>query len=49
MVILFPFIKGENITQKGLLIGIPVWTVGGFLFGYTMKRILGKRKSKVAE
>ena len=46
MVIIFPLIKGENITQKGLLIGIPLWTVGGLLFGYTMKRITGKRKQK---
>ena len=49
MVIVLPLIKGENITQKGLLIGIPLWTVGGLLFGYTMKRINGKRKEKVTE
>ena len=50
MVVIFPLIKGENITQKELLIGIPVWIVGGGLFfGYTMKRVNGKRKSKVTE
>ena len=38
MVILFPLIKGDNITQTGLLIGIPIWTLGGLLFGYIMKR-----------
>jgi len=39
LTILFPFIQGKDITQKALLIGIPLWTVGGLLFGYTMKRI----------
>ena len=49
MVIIFPLIKGENITQTRLLIGIPIWTLCGLWFGYTMKRINGKRKPKVKE
>jgi len=39
MEILFPLIQGKDITQKGLLIGIPVWMIGGLLFGCTLKRI----------
>jgi len=49
MVILFPLIEGENITQKKLLIGIPLWIVAGLLYGYTMKRNIGKREKKVTE
>jgi hypothetical protein len=46
MVVLFPLIEGEAITQKGLLIGIPVWAVAGFVFGFTMKIINRKKKIK---
>ena len=46
MTILFPLIQGENLTQRRLLIGIPIWAVAGFLFGFAMKIIKsGKRKS----
>jgi len=44
MTILFPLMKGETITQKGLLIGIPLWTIGGLVFGYTMKRFTNKKQ-----
>jgi len=46
MVVLSPLIKGENLNQKELLIGIPIWTVAGLLFGFTMKIINGKKKIK---
>jgi hypothetical protein len=46
MAILFPLIKGETLTQKGLLIGIPVWVIAGLLFGFTMKIINGRKKMK---
>jgi hypothetical protein len=46
MVVLFPLIEGEAITQKGLLVGIPVWAVAGFVFGFTMKIINRKKKIK---
>jgi hypothetical protein len=46
MDILSPLIKGETLTQKGLLIGIPVWVVVGLLFGFTMKLINRKKKIK---
>jgi hypothetical protein len=46
MTILFPLIDGEGITQKKILIGIPVWTIAGLLFGLTMKAIGGKKKNE---
>jgi hypothetical protein len=46
MVILLPFIKGETLTQKGLLIGIPIWAVVGVLFGFTMKIINRKKRER---
>ena len=45
-VILSPLIKGENLTQKGLLIGIPVWIVAGLLSGFTMKLLIRKKNIK---
>jgi hypothetical protein len=44
MVIVFPLIQGKDITQKGLLIGIPVWMICGLLSGLTMKWIYRKQK-----
>jgi len=41
--ILLPLIEGEGITQKKILIGIPLWTITGLLFGLTMKIIGGKK------
>ena len=46
MQILFPLIDGREITQRGLLIGIPIWIVGGLLFGVAMKLINRKKKIK---
>ena len=40
-----PLIFGEPITQKKLFIGIPIWTIGGLLFGLWMKKIRKRRKS----
>jgi len=42
--ILLPLIDGRGITQKELLIGIPMWAIGGFLFSFTMKIINRKRR-----
>ena len=44
--VLFPLIGGEDITLKGLLTGIPVWILGGLLFGYIVKMFLGQRGTK---
>jgi hypothetical protein len=45
MNILLPLIKGETLTQKELLIGIPVWVAAGLLYGFTMK-IINRKKIK---
>ena len=45
MAVIFPLIDGSGITVKTLLIGIPVWAVGGLGFGYTMKLIMGKSRA----
>ncbi len=44
--VISPLIEGEGITFKGLLIGIPVWILGGSIFGYIMKKILGQPNTK---
>jgi hypothetical protein len=46
MTVLFPLIDGTGITQKGLLIGIPVWAIAGLVFGFIMKIINRKKKEK---
>jgi hypothetical protein len=46
MVLLFPLITGEGWTTRGILIGIPVWLIGGLAYGYMMKIFVGKRKSR---
>lgn len=41
MTFLFPLIMGEKITLLKIAIGIPVWTIGGLGFGYSMKSLMG--------
>ena len=43
MIIIFPLIKGEEITQRNLLIGLPFWLIGGLGWGYMMKRWMNKK------
>ena len=38
MNIAFPLIKGEEITFKQIAIGIPIWLLGGLIFGYLMRK-----------
>lgn len=38
MNIAFPLIKGEEITFKQIAIGIPIWLLGGFVFGSLMRK-----------
>ncbi|MCX8020478.1 MAG: hypothetical protein N2747_08305 [Chitinophagaceae bacterium] len=47
MILIFPLIEGEEITLRKILLGIPLWTIGGLIFGYLMKLISGKSKSKI--
>lgn len=47
MVFVFPWFSGEEITMAKILIGIPVWTLGGLGFGYSMKKWSGKKGVQV--
>ncbi len=44
MTFLYPIIKGESITLKHAHIDIPVWIIGGLLFGYIMKLVNATNK-----
>jgi hypothetical protein len=48
MTFIHPLIAQHEITQKSILIGIPLWLIGGLGWGYTMKIVLnkGERKNK---
>ncbi len=43
MVIIFPLIRQEEITIGRLLIGIPIFLLGGLVFGYMMKIRMNKK------
>lgn len=43
MVVIIPIIKGETITIKNIIIGIPLWTIGGLAWGYLMKLWMNKQ------
>lgn len=43
MILIFPLIKGEEITQRSLLVGFPFWIIGGLGWGYIMKKWMNKR------
>jgi hypothetical protein len=43
MQILFPLIKNKEITQKSILIGIPLWLICGLVWGFTMKWWMNKK------
>ena len=44
VVLFIPFISGEAITTHKLLTGIPIWLIGGALFGLVMQYHLGGKK-----
>ncbi|MDF1698231.1 MAG: hypothetical protein P1U56_20450 [Saprospiraceae bacterium] len=44
MTFLYPLIKDEPIESRNILIGIPIWTIGGLCFGYTMKLLMGTKE-----
>lgn len=44
----FPYIDGQEITLKSTSIGLIVWTIAGFGFGYTMKLFMNKKGRKNA-
>ena len=43
MVIVFPLIAGKEISLESIVIGIPLWTIGGLWWGYTMKLWMNKK------
>ena len=49
MTLVNPLIDGNEITLKMILIGIPIWTIAGLGFGYTMKYFMGKRAKSLTK
>jgi len=43
MTFIFPLIEQEQITQKSMLRGIPIWLIGGLIIGYTNKIWLNRK------
>jgi hypothetical protein len=43
---LYPLIFGNCVTRKELLINIPIWIIGGLIFGLWTKKIKEKRKNE---
>jgi len=43
MTLLMPVIIGTEYNLSIILINLPIWTIGGLAFGYTMKWWMGKR------
>lgn len=43
MTIIIPLLQKEEITKEKVMISIPIWTIGGLLFGYTMKKFNGSK------
>jgi hypothetical protein len=46
MEILYPLIAGHELTLRTLLIGIPLWLLGGPGWGYTMKIVMNRSERK---
>ena len=46
MVVAIPYFRQELISRESILIGIPVWILGGLLYGYSMKRYLDREQLK---
>ena len=44
MTFIFPWLSGEDITWRKVLISFPLWMLGGWFFGYSMNRWLPKNK-----
>lgn len=45
-VIVLPLIMDTEISAVSLLVGIPIWTLGGLAFGYTLYRYFKWKHSK---
>ncbi|WP_055432461.1 hypothetical protein [Candidatus Symbiothrix dinenymphae] len=42
---LLPLLRGENITLAGVIIGIPLWLMGGLFWGYSMNNLNNLHKT----
>lgn len=49
MVFLFPYFEGEEITQRSILLSIPIWTLSGLGYGYMMKRFSDWQAKKASQ
>jgi hypothetical protein len=49
MSVLFPYFGNHEITLLSIVLGLVVWTLGGLLFGYTMKKFMIKTIHKKRE
>lgn len=49
MTFLVPFVFGDPITWKKILIAIPIWTIGGLGFGYFVKLFANKKGTPAHE
>lgn len=49
MTFVFPFMSNETITPKRSLVGLILWTIGGLIFGYTMKLMMNKVPKKAKQ
>lgn len=47
MSIIFPLIQGKAITLTLILIGIPVWGIGGLIAGYVMKKNMHRQRKNL--
>ena len=43
MVIIYPLIKGKEITLESIVIRVPLWIIGGLAYGFTMKLWMNKK------
>lgn len=41
--LIVPYLSGKEVKAISVIIGIPIWAIGGLLFGYTLKVYLSKR------
>ncbi len=47
MTFIFPLLTNDAITQKDALLSIPIWLVGGLVFGYFLKRFMDEKGDSV--
>lgn len=44
-----PLVSQQPVTTKAMLIGIPIWLLGGLAYGYTMRTWMNRRGTSVAK